>query len=242
VLDRQENHQENSSISKLEMVYGILSPKLNIPFIRFFTLKEVIKNTKAVAWPEKLFFSPIIEIMSITLSLVLIYYLALSSIAGVFLSLLVILLTALAVSDYLAFVLPDNLTYSLLLAGLVSSVFHLGEPFVSLSASITAMAILFLYGFLIHIIGEKVIKQSLFGLGDVKLCAAMGAWFGIIGALWIVLIASLMIIIFHILTQIFKFKLTQESYLQYQKGARFPFGSFIWLSSFIFMFSYKCLI
>ena len=79
MLNRQENHQENSSISKLEMIYGILSPKLNIPFIRFFTLKDVIKNTKIVSWPEKLFFSPIIEIMSITLSLVLIYYLALSS-------------------------------------------------------------------------------------------------------------------------------------------------------------------
>lgn len=73
--------------------------------------------------------------------------------------------------DRLCFLLPDVITQLLLWLGLLITILPLGEMVIAVCA-------VYVIGRIINALGFFYLGQSLFGLGDVKLVAAMSAWLG----------------------------------------------------------------
>jgi len=98
---------------------------------------------------------------------------------------LAVLLAALAVIDFKTFVLPDILTFPLIVAGLVFSYSQ---------ADIKAASIGVVIGYAgfvaLELIYKRLRGRDGLGRGDAKLLAAGGAWCGWFGLPFIILIAS----------------------------------------------------
>jgi len=95
--------------------------------------------------------------------------------------------------DVIDFVLPDILTYSLLLSGLALAAGQGSGAIVESAAGAFAGGASLL---LVKCLYRLVAKRDGLGLGDVKLFAAAGAWVGIEGLPQVLLIASLLGLIF----------------------------------------------
>jgi leader peptidase (prepilin peptidase)/N-methyltransferase len=95
--------------------------------------------------------------------------------------------------DAVSFVLPDFLTYSLLIVGLIVSLNHGGDAALENVAGASGGALCLLlvkYAYLI------AAKRDGLGMGDVKLFAASGAWVGPEGLPQVLLAASLLGLIY----------------------------------------------
>ena len=98
-------------------------------------------------------------------------------------------LLLLAEIDYRTFLLPDILTVPLLLAGLLTSVLHVG--FVTPEESVFGAVI----GYVLPVLVSLLIvwrNKEAFGGGDIKLLSAIGAWLGIEGLLYVVALSSVL--------------------------------------------------
>jgi leader peptidase (prepilin peptidase) / N-methyltransferase len=95
--------------------------------------------------------------------------------------------------DAISFVLPDFLTYSLIIVGLIVSLNHSGDAALKNLAAACGGALCLLlvkYAYLI------AAKRDGLGMGDVKLFAASGAWVGPEGLPQVLLAASLLGLIY----------------------------------------------
>ena len=98
-------------------------------------------------------------------------------------------LLALAVIDWHHLLLPNKLTYPLILAGIVSYALLTPENLMfSIIGTFTGFASLYL----VAILYKAIRKQEGLGLGDAKLFAAMGAWIGAALLPVVLLISSLL--------------------------------------------------
>ena len=91
--------------------------------------------------------------------------------------------------DYKTFLLPDIITVPLLIGGFWFSVFC-GTWVMSAESALGAAI-----GFVLPVLAELLLvwrHKNAFGLGDVKLLAAVGAWFGIVQVVYVILLASLL--------------------------------------------------
>jgi len=106
--------------------------------------------------------------------------------------------------DYYHRIIPDKLTYPLIIVGLSFSFFNpFLNPYQLINLSTYQLYInRFLYtlcsmlfaGFLLYLIGllgEKIFKREAMGGGDIKLFAGIGAFVGIKNIFWIIFLASL---------------------------------------------------
>ena len=108
-------------------------------------------------------------------------------------------LLAAALIDWDTFLIPDELSVGLALAGLLVSPFN---PYLDAGAvgaggggaggGARGAALGFLLGWAVAAAGEAIFKKEAFGGGDVKLLAGIGAWAGVTGAFDALMIGSLL--------------------------------------------------
>lgn len=108
-------------------------------------------------------------------------------------------LLAVALIDWDTFLIPDELSLGLALAGLFFSPFNpyfdagpFGAWWLSPWWSLRGAILGFLMGWGVAAAGEAIFKKEAFGGGDVKLLAGIGAWTGITGAFDALMLGSLL--------------------------------------------------
>ncbi len=106
-------------------------------------------------------------------------------------------LLAVAFIDWDTFLIPDELSFGLVLAGLLFSPFnpysgadHSGAWALALWWSFRGAALGFALGYSVAVVGSWIFKKEAFGGGDVKLLAGIGAWTGVTGAFDCLMIGS----------------------------------------------------
>ena len=136
---------------------------------------------------------------------------------------LILVLLYLAYIDLRTFRLPDVITFPLILSGLMFSGFSkLG--FISFQDSVIGAAVGYASLWLLNLLYRLIKKQDGIGMGDAKLLAALGAWFGWYVLPSILLIASLFGLIGGFI------------WLQWNKQSHrsaFPFGPFLAIAGII---------
>ena len=136
---------------------------------------------------------------------------------------LILILIYLAYIDLRTFRLPDVITFPLILSGLMfSGLFKLG--FISFQDSAIGAAVGYTSLWLLNLLYRLVKKQDGIGMGDAKLLAALGAWFGWYALPSILLMASLSGLIGGFI------------WLQWNKQSHrsaFPFGPFLAIAGII---------
>lgn len=108
-------------------------------------------------------------------------------------------LLAVALIDWDTFLIPDELSVGLALAGLLVSPFNpyldsgpFGAWWLTPWWSARGAVAGFLLGWGVAAAGEAIFKKEAFGGGDVKLLAGIGAWTGITGAFDALMLGSLL--------------------------------------------------
>ncbi|WP_460480677.1 prepilin peptidase [Comamonas humi] len=134
------------------------------------------------------------------------------------------LLLALALIDWDTTLLPDDLTYPLLWAGLLASTF--GWTGVALHDSVVGAAAGYLALWSIYWVFKLLTGKEGMGYGDFKLLAALGAWFGWQALVPIALVSSVVGAVIGI-----AMKLSSKL----REGGYVPFGPFLALGGFLVM-------
>ena len=99
-------------------------------------------------------------------------------------------LVALAAADAKTMLLPNTLTYSLCIAGLLVAVFFPGTAWVSLGGAITGAVVCGGVMFMAYYAFLKFRGYEGMGIGDIKLTCACGAWLGPEVLAFVLLLAS----------------------------------------------------
>ena len=136
---------------------------------------------------------------------------------------LILALVYLAYIDLRTFRLPNVITYPLILSGLIVNGFSMGG-FISFQDSVIGATVGYTSLWLLNLLYRLVKKQDGIGMGDAKLLAALGAWFGWYAIPGILLIASLSGLIGGFI------------WLQWNKQSHrsaFPFGPFLAIAGII---------
>jgi len=211
----------------------VLNKKFNIPFFRLFYIGLFPdKSLDIRSKKEILFIYPLIEIL-ILCSLFLAYIRFDSLEQFIALSFFVSLIFALGISDLTAYVLPDNLNFSLILIGLMVSFFNFGFPFIDFKTSISSIFLLIIPSLITYFISRKFVKKRFIGIGDLKLFVAISAWFGIVGLCFISIISCVIIISFSAINLVKKSLFSTDIKLI---NRAYPFGFFVLISSLIYLF------
>ncbi|MCX5781449.1 MAG: prepilin peptidase, partial [Elusimicrobia bacterium] len=197
----------------------------NIPLISYLLLKGKCRYCKSKISLNY----PIVELVT-AFCFVLVankYYQNLETFLYLYLTFVLI---AVFFIDYLYQIIPDLFSYSLIIVGLIFSVFNhdLGLTFHSrllnsFSGAITGGAVLFLMGYF----GKKIFKQDAMGLGDIKFLAGIGSIFGLFNVVIILFSAAILGSIYGIILILVK-KIGRRDYI--------PFGPFISVAAFICIF------
>jgi leader peptidase (prepilin peptidase)/N-methyltransferase len=155
----------------------------NIPVISWLALRGKCSNCKAPISPRY----PLVELLTAALSVLVVWQFG-SGWQGVGGLLLLYLLIALTFIDFDTQLLPDDLTYPLLWAGLL---LNINATYVSLQSAVIGAAAGYLALWSIYWAYKLLRKREGMGYGDFKLLAALGAWLGWAMLPAIVLMASL---------------------------------------------------
>lgn len=189
-----------------------------LPVISFIFLRGKCKNCSSPISVRYL----VVEILSGIVAGVLAWQYGLSLFSlGFFLCLS--LMMALSLIDIDTTYLPDSLTYTLLWTGLLVNVKSVYVPLhEAVIAAVLAYAGLYIFNFIYKFIRKK----TPLGQGDLKLFAAIGAWFGIAVLPWTLVMASISCLLFGIYC---------EKVLKSPRVAT-PFGPFLAMSSVLVFF------
>ncbi|QNA98965.1 A24 family peptidase [Massilia sp. Se16.2.3] len=142
----------------------------NIPVVSWLALRGKCRNCKAPISPRY----PAVELLTGILSALLVWTFG-SGIAGLATLLFLYLLIAMTFIDFDTQLLPDDLTYPLLWAGLLV---NLNGTFVPLRDAVIGAAAGYLVLWSVYWIFKLVRGKEGMGYGDFKLLAALGAWLG----------------------------------------------------------------
>jgi leader peptidase (prepilin peptidase)/N-methyltransferase len=197
----------------------------NIPVISYFLLHAACRHChQKISWRY-----PVIEFSTILLSLAVYFILGLhyQMLAGLLFTWWLIAMTMI---DFDHFLLPDQLTLSLLWLGLLLNIQNLFSP---LSDAVIGAALGYSLLWLINGLYKAVRKKDGMGQGDWKLAAAFGAWFGWFPLFYILAAASFIGAIVGLMAIINK-KAKLETALPF--GPFLCIGAWLWLlmgSSFV---------
>ncbi|UVW29569.1 A24 family peptidase [Massilia sp. H6] len=142
----------------------------NIPVISWLALRGKCSNCKAPISARY----PAVELLTGTLAGVLVWTFG-SGMAGLATLLFLFLLVAMTFIDVDTQLLPDDLTYPLLWAGLLV---NLHGTFVPLQDAVIGAAAGYLVLWAVYWLFKLVTGKEGMGYGDFKLLAALGAWLG----------------------------------------------------------------
>ncbi len=129
-------------------------------------------------------------------------------------------LISLFVIDINEKILPDILTISLLWFGLI---INMDAKFSPINEAILGAMFGYLALWTIYWVFKLILKREGMGYGDFKLTAAFGAWFGISSITPILLIASILGILYALLSR-------------QKKSQPFAFGPFLIIAGFVLLF------
>lgn len=189
----------------------------NIPILSYIFLKGKCRNCKSNI-PIKY---PIVELFGglIALCVFLKFGFALQS---VFWAIFGYCLLTLSFIDLELFIIPDVINVLLLIFGVLFAIYN-GAIIESLIGGVFG----FVLFYALAVIFSKLLKQEALGFGDVKLLGAVGVWTSWVGVLYTVFVASLTGSIVGILL-VFLFGKNFK--------AKIPFGPFLALSAFSYIF------
>ncbi len=142
----------------------------NIPVISWLALRGKCRKCKAPISPRY----PAVELLTGVLAGVLVWTFG-SGLAGLATLLFLFLLVAMTFIDIDTQLLPDDLTYPLLWAGLLV---NLHGTFVPLQDAVIGAAAGYLVLWAVYWLFKLVTGKEGMGYGDFKLLAALGAWLG----------------------------------------------------------------
>lgn len=203
----------------------------NIPLIGYFLL-----NGKCFACKLRISVRyPLTELITAIL-FVMAGYLTSDTLVLPALLIFISFIICLSFIDYDTFILPDELTLPLLWLGLIFNL-H-GAIAQSLASAVIGAVFGYLSLWSIFWLFKLITKREGMGYGDFKLLAAILAWVGYRGLIPIALVASILgIVYFMVLYMIGKMhhKINVTEMLQYQ----IPFGPFLGMAAFIFIFADK---
>jgi|TARA_A100001388_G_scaffold253142_1_gene216073 leader peptidase (prepilin peptidase)/N-methyltransferase len=195
----------------------------NIPFLSFIFLKGECRNCKSKIHLQYF----LVELISAT-SFLLIYYLYGISITTLLLIILIIFFIIIFFIDLKHYIIPNELTFPLMLIGFIKSF----DP--NLNQSLFPNYINSLIGgffgysiiWLIIFFYKTLRKKEGMGLGDAKLIAVVGFWFGWFSIPFVIFISSMVALIFSIPSLI---KKTRDM------STQIPFGPFIIIGCLIYV-------
>jgi leader peptidase (prepilin peptidase)/N-methyltransferase len=142
----------------------------NIPVISWLALRGKCRKCKAPISPRY----PAVELLTGVLAGLLVWTFG-SGLAGLATLLFLFLLVAMTFIDIDTQLLPDDLTYPLLWAGLLV---NLNGTFVPLADAVIGAAAGYLVLWSVYWLFKLVTGKEGMGYGDFKLLAALGAWLG----------------------------------------------------------------
>ncbi|MBI2982495.1 MAG: prepilin peptidase [Deltaproteobacteria bacterium] len=201
----------------------------NIPLVSFLLLKGRCRSCrKPISWRY-----PLVEMISGLLALLVSWKFTDPLVGAAYYLFFVAPLIVVSGIDFRHKIIPNRITLPGILIGLWISFWlggwHIGSLLHSFLGAITGGGALFLVGFCY----EKLRGVEGLGMGDVKLAAMLGAYFGWNGVLFILLISSLLgSVIGLILLLVFKKGRTEP----------IPYGPFLSLAGLIQLFFGKELI
>ena len=194
----------------------------NIPIISFFLLQGKCRKCK-----KKISFQyVVVELLSIIsfLSIYCLYGLSLTTLLLIILSLAFIIIFFI---DLKHFIIPDVITYPMMVLGFLKSFDpNLNEIFPNYIFSLIGG--IFGYGIIWSIIYfyKQVKKKDGMGLGDAKLLAVIGFWFGLDAIPFIIFLSSTTALLSVVPDLIKKTK---------KLSTQIPFGPFIIIGNLIFL-------
>ena len=225
----------NVCICRLPMDKGVVSgrsfcPKCkklitwkdNIPIISFLLLNGKCRNCKKKISTQYL----IIELITIIYFLV-IYYLFSISITTLLFIILGLFFIIIFFIDLKHYIIPNVLTFSLMVIGFVKSFDpNLNPIFPSLINSLIGGIFGYLIIWSIIYFYKQLRNKEGMGLGDAKLISAIGFWFGWISIPFVIFLSSIIALLFVIPSLLKKSK---------KLSSQIPFGPYIIIGTLIYL-------
>ena len=165
----------------------------NIPFLSFIFLKGKCRNCS-----YKISFQYFLVELIAAISFLLVYFLYGISVKSLLLIILSIFFIIIFFIDLKHFIIPNELTFPLMVIGFLKSFDpNLDQTiFPNYINSILGGFIGYFLIWLVIFVYEKIRKKEGMGLGDAKLMAAIGFWFGWVSIPFTIFISSLVALIF----------------------------------------------
>ncbi|MCX7957106.1 MAG: prepilin peptidase [Endomicrobia bacterium] len=196
----------------------------NIPLISYIFLKGRCRSCKSKVSIQY----PLVELLCGVISIFLYIKFGILNM-WIFFNLFIVLV-AISFIDLRTMEIPDELSYYLIISGVILSIFNetLGNTiFVRISNSLLGGLINFLLFFLIMFFGEKIYKKPVLGGGDVKLMCGLGTYMGVFSGIYILFYGSILASIYVFILYLFKKFDIWGRYIQ--------FAPFLSLGSLIFV-------
>lgn len=219
----------NVCINRLPSDFNIISPSRcqfcktpikyldNVPVFSYLLLKGVSRCCNKMISLQY----PIVEFLVMIFALLSYYFLG-RSLDTFLLFIFVLSLIIIFVTDYKEFIIPNLITYFMMILGIIFSFLHLNPVNILIIDSLLGGFISGLIFFSISKIFLLVRKKEGLGMGDVKMIAMIGFWLGLELTLMVIVLSSILGIIFS-LTLV---SLKRMNFSQY-----IPYGCFISIST-----------
>ena len=200
----------------------LITWKDNIPIISFLLLNGKCRNCKKKISTQYL----IIELITIIYFLV-IYYLFSISITTLLFIILGLFFIIIFFIDLKHYIIPNVLTFSLMVIGFVKSFDpNLNPIFPSLINSLIGGIFGYLIIWSIIYFYKQLRNKEGMGLGDAKLISAIGFWFGWISIPFVIFLSSITALLFVIPSLLKKSK---------KLSSQIPFGPYIIIGTLIYL-------
>ena len=195
----------------------------NIPFLSFIFLKGKCRNCN-----YKISFQYFLVELIAAISFLIIYFLYGASITTLLLIILSVFFIIIFFIDLKHFIIPNELTFPLMIIGFIKSFYpNLDQTiFPNYINSILGGLAGYILIWLVIIIYEKIRKKEGMGLGDAKLLAAIGFWFGWVSIPFTIFISSFVALIFVIPSLLNKTR---------KVSSQIPFGPYIIIGCIIYV-------
>ena len=194
----------------------------NIPIISFFLLNGRCRNCK-----KKLSYQyPLIEFLT-SLSGVLFYLIYGLDYNFIVSFLFINALIVIILTDYQHYIIPNEISYSYIIIGIIISFLNLSIFEISIIQSLIGGSVSGLILFITSKLFLLIRKKEGMGMGDIKLIAMIGFWMGLSNTIIVIIISALLgslVGIFLILSK----KMNKTQYL--------PYGSFIGITVILVWF------
>tara|TARA_Y100000590_G_scaffold82335_1_gene91691 strand:+ start:166 stop:843 length:678 start_codon:yes stop_codon:yes gene_type:complete len=195
----------------------------NIPFLSFIFLKGKCRNCS-----HKISFQYFLVELIAAISFLLVYFLYGISVKSLLLIILSIFFIIIFFIDLKHFIIPNELTFPLMVIGFLKSFDpNLDQTiFPNYINSILGGFIGYFLIWLVIFVYEKIRKKEGMGLGDAKLMAAIGFWFGWVSIPFTIFISSLVALIFVMPSLLNKTR---------KVSSQIPFGPYIIIGCIIYV-------